>query len=70
LPVLGSDTIVVLEGKLLGQPKDAAEARAMLRALSGKTHQVITAVAVWHRGHWQQALSTSEVRFLCGGFCA
>jgi len=63
LPVLGSDTIVVLEGKLLGQPKDAAEARAMLRALSGKTHQVITAVAVWHRGHWQQALSTSEVRF-------
>ncbi len=63
LPVLGSDTIVVLDGALLGQPRDTEEACAMLQALSGRTHQVTTAVAVWHQHRWQQAVSTSEVHF-------
>lgn len=44
--VLGSDTIVVLDGKLLGKPEDEADARAMLAALSGRSHQVMTAVAL------------------------
>jgi septum formation protein len=44
--VLGSDTIVVLDGDVLGKPRDAAEALAMLRRLSGRTHTVWTGVAV------------------------
>ncbi len=44
--VLGADTVVVNEGKLLGKPRDTAEAKAMLAALSGKWHQVMTAVAL------------------------
>ena len=42
--VLGADTAVVLDGRILGKPGDAAEAAAMLRALSGRDHQVLTAV--------------------------
>lgn len=44
--VLGADTVVALEGKVLGKPKDEAEAREMLRALSGKTHEVYTGVCI------------------------
>jgi septum formation protein len=46
LPVLGSDTTVVLDGEILGKPVDAAEAQVMLARLSGRTHEVLTAVAV------------------------
>lgn len=41
--ILASDTIVVLDGRIMGKPHDAAEARAMLAALSGREHQVYTA---------------------------
>jgi MAF protein len=44
--VLAADTIVVLDGAMLAKPADAAEARAMLGALAGREHEVITAVAV------------------------
>ncbi|QIK69353.1 septum formation inhibitor Maf [Erysipelothrix sp. HDW6C] len=44
--VLGSDTVVVLDGEVLGKPKDEADASAMLHRLSGRTHQVITGVAL------------------------
>ena len=44
--VIGSDTIVVVDGDVLGKPKDDAEATRMLRRLSGRTHTVVTAVAV------------------------
>ncbi len=44
--VLGADTIVVLGGTVLGKPRDADDARRMLRALSGKLHEVITGVAL------------------------
>lgn len=44
--VIGADTIVVLDGRQLGKPADAAEARAMLEALCGRTHHVVTGVAV------------------------
>ena len=62
-PVLGADTEVVLEGKALGKPDDAAAAIAMLSALSGRTHEVLTAVAVRWDAQLAQAVSTSRVTF-------
>lgn len=62
LPVLAADTVVVLEGKILGKPKDEENAVAMLSALSGRTHQVYTAVSLRGKQHGQ-ALSVSEVTF-------
>ena len=44
--ILGADTVVVLDGEILGKPADAAQARRMLRRLSGRTHQVHTAVCL------------------------
>ena len=46
ITVLGSDTIVCLDGEILGKPKDGKEAEIMLKKLSGKTHSVITGYAV------------------------
>ncbi|WP_075879111.1 Maf family protein [Vreelandella massiliensis] len=46
LPTLGSDTAVVLDGDILGKPTDQEHAASMLKALSGRTHQVLTGVAV------------------------
>jgi septum formation protein len=62
-PVLTADTTVVLDGRILGKPKDGREAVAMLRALSGKTHQVLTCVTVRTRGQLLQELQESEVTF-------
>lgn len=45
-PILCADTTVAVDGQILGKPTDASEARAMLRQLSGRTHQVMTAVAL------------------------
>lgn len=45
--VLGADTVVVLEGRLLGKPEDEADARRMLRQLAGKWHAVMTGVALY-----------------------
>ena len=45
--VLGADTVVVLDGRILGKPADATEAAAMLRALRGREHAVITGVALY-----------------------
>jgi len=61
--VLGSDTEVVLEGRVFGKPVDAADACAMLRALAGRTHQVMTAVALVAAGREQGVLVISEVTF-------
>jgi len=46
--VVGADTVVVLDGQILGKPRDREEARRMLTRLSGRTHQVWTGVAVVH----------------------
>ena len=46
LPTLGSDTAVVCDGTILGKPRNRDEAASMLRALSGRAHEVLTAVAV------------------------
>jgi septum formation protein len=48
--VIGADTIVVLGDQAMGKPRDADDARRMLRTLSGVTHRVITGVAVWRSG--------------------
>ena len=45
-PVLGVDTEVVLDGRIYGKPRDAAEAEAMLEALSGKTHEVVSGLCL------------------------
>ncbi len=62
-PVLCADTTVALGRDILGKPASQAEARRMLQALAGRTHQVLTAVAVAHRGQVWQALSRSAVTF-------
>lgn len=46
LPVMGADTAVILDGAILGKPRDREEAKAMLNRLSGNTHEVYSAVAV------------------------
>lgn len=49
-PILAADTVVAHGGRLLGKPRDASEARQMLRELRGETHHVVTAVALVPRG--------------------
>ena len=63
LPVLGADTIVILNGEVLEKPRDAAHAVVMLRMLSGKTHQVMTAVALADSQHTLDCLVVTEVTF-------
>lgn len=61
--VVGADTIVVIGGEILGKPADAAEARAMLARLSGREHEVFTAVAVAYGGAVASGVSRTLVRF-------
>lgn len=62
LPVLSADTAVVLDGKILGKPRDREHAMAMLQLLSGRSHRVLTAVCLMY-AQCGQALSESEVCF-------
>jgi septum formation protein len=62
-PVVAADTAVVLDGTILGKPGDAAEAVDMLERLSGRTHRVLTAVALRDGAGLETRLSASEVRF-------
>ena len=62
-PVLGADTEVVLDDKVFGKPKDEADAARMLGLLSGRTHQVLTAVALCWEGSTACEISTSTVTF-------
>ncbi|MGH8283124.1 MAG: Maf family protein [Gammaproteobacteria bacterium] len=61
--VLAADTAVTLEGHTLGKPRDRADGLAMLARLSGRTHQVLSGLALWTPGGVRQALSTSKVTF-------
>lgn len=63
LPVLVADTIVTLDGCILGKPRDIEHAEEMLTTLSGRSHQVLTAIGVGVRDKVQVRLSTSTVRF-------
>jgi septum formation protein len=60
-PVLGADTEVELDGTIFGKPATAADATRMLRRLSGRTHQVVTAVAFCWEQHVVAEVSTSAV---------
>jgi septum formation protein len=61
--VIGADTIVVVDGAILGKPADATDAAAMLRRLSGREHEVFTAVAVAHADRAASGVARTEVRF-------
>jgi septum formation protein len=63
LPVLAADTAVVLEGAILGKPKDRQDGLQMLARLAGRTHQVSSAVALWDGGSVKTVLNESRVRF-------
>lgn len=62
-PVLGADTVVELDGDILGKPRDRLDAAAMLTRLSGRQHRVHSAVAVRHEDRMELRLSSSQVRF-------
>lgn len=62
-PILAADTTVALGRRILGKPRDAADAAAMLSALSGHTHRVLSAVAVAAGRRVLFALNVSHVRF-------
>jgi septum formation protein len=64
LAVLGADTTVTLDNMILGKPVDAADAARMLRLLSGRTHRVITGVAVVTAEGVEVAAEVTAVRFL------
>jgi septum formation protein len=61
--VIGADTIVVLDGDILGKPRDAGDAAAMLHRLAGRTHTVLTAVAVTRNGRTVSGVESVEVTF-------
>lgn len=69
--VIGSDQLVAFEGRIFGKPGDAVGATEQLLTMAGRTHELVTAVAVWHRGRtiehtdvttlWMRPLSREEV---------
>ena len=62
-PVLTADTTVVLDNLILGKPQNRDQAGDMMERLSGKTHQVLTSVAIRHHDFFSQVLQTSRVTF-------
>ena len=61
--VIAADTIVVCEGKVLGKPRDAADAKAMLRLLSGRDHQVMTGMCVLCGGKTVTCTEVTDIHF-------
>lgn len=61
--ILSADTVVVLDGEILGKPRDAADAVRMLSALSGRGHLVLSGVTVWTRGKAETICEETEVYF-------
>ena len=59
--VIGADTAVVIDGEVLGKPTDAADARRMLRKLAGRTHAVLTGVAVASQAGMSAVVERTEV---------
>ena len=62
-PVLAADSVVKLDGRIIGKPRDQKESAAMLRELSGRQHQLISAVAVAFQGRVELCLATTTVTF-------
>lgn len=63
IPVLGADTAVILDGKILGKPKDGQNGKAMLKKLSGKAHEVMSAISLHYRRYQRSMLSVSKINF-------
>ncbi len=63
IPVLGADTTVVCDGEILGKPSSDAESVAMLKRLAGRTHEVLTAVALAQDDRVSHQLARALVRF-------
>lgn len=63
--LVGADTMVVRDGKVLGKPRDKEDARRVLLSLSGRCHEVLTGLAVWdvRRDRWGTACETTHVSF-------
>lgn len=61
--VIGSDTVVTIDHRVLGKPKDKQQAHDMLKSLQGRTHQVITGLAILSREHTFTDVSISDVTF-------
>ena len=61
--VLGADTIICIDDKIIGKPEDAEHCRCLLAQLSGRTHQVLTAIALNSGGATEVRLSVNRVRF-------
>ena len=62
--VLGADTTVVIDGGILGKPVDMADAKRMLRMLSGNWHEVLTGVAVVENGETKTGIQSTKVKFV------
>ncbi len=63
VPVIAADTSVIVDGDILGKPESRLGAEAMLTRLSGRSHQVMTAVALYHDGRIRLKLSVTDVSF-------
>ena len=61
--VIAADTVVVCEGKVLGKPRDEADAVSMLRLLSGREHQVMTGMTVLHRNRQVSCTEVTDIHF-------
>lgn len=61
--VIGSDTVVVLDGRVLGKPRDEADAVSMLESLSGRTHEVYTGVCIAYGGETHCFFECTRVKF-------
>jgi septum formation protein len=61
--VLGADTVVALDGDILGKPADAAQAREYVARLNGRTHEVVGGIALAEHGHTTTAVETTKVTF-------
>jgi len=61
--VLGADTIVIVDNTVLQKPRDDAEAREFLSRLSGRTHTVVTGIAIHHGGHTSTGAERTQVTF-------
>jgi septum formation protein len=62
-PVLAADTTLDVDGQIIGKPADDADATAILQRLSGRSHRVLTAIAVAQNDRLETRLSVSDVRF-------
>lgn len=62
--IIAADTVVILDGKIIGKPTDADDAKNILRQLSGKIHKVVTGVVIFSKNKKEEISEMTEVHFL------